>query len=258
MASHRYLDEKKNINICFFQNIFLIKKNNTSNVSFKEFFKIYLKRFYFILFLNNFDYFIVQSESSKNLLKKLLIKKKINKKIEILTLFEFNEVLPINHKKAYDFIYPAEFLPHKNHINLIKAFIRLSSSGIYPSLVLTISKKNIPKILDNKIDENKLKIFFFENLERSDFLSIFSQSRALIYPSFHESLGIPLLEAESMSIPIIASELDFVRDLINPNETFNPNSDISIERAIKRFLKINNEKFNYLNSHKFIERVISY
>jgi hypothetical protein len=34
----------------------------------------------------------------------------------------------------------------------------------------------------------------------------------------------------------LASELDFVRDVIEPVETFDPDSPTSIARAVKRFL----------------------
>ncbi len=73
------------------------------------------------------------------------------------------------------------------------------------------------------------------------------------YPSIKESLGLPLLEAQSMSIPIIASELDFVRDIVKPVETFNPHSSLSIQRAIKRYLNIKERKLITFNTDKFIE-----
>ncbi len=59
---------------------------------------------------------------------------------------------------------------------------------------------------------------------------------ALIFPSKTESLGLPLIEAASAGLPIIASELDFVRDVCVPNETFDPYSSTSISRAVKRLL----------------------
>ena len=41
-----------------------------------------------------------------------------------------------------------------------------------------------------------------------------------------------------MEDAIIAPELDYVRDLVNPAETFDPNSGLSISRAVKRFLSL--------------------
>ena len=79
-------------------------------------------------------------------------------------------------------------------------------------------------------------------LERKELLNLYSKSTALIYPSFFESYGLPLVEANHYKLPTIASELDYVRDILDPVETFDPHSAKSICRSVKRFLKVNGEK----------------
>jgi glycosyltransferase involved in cell wall biosynthesis len=64
----------------------------------------------------------------------------------------------------------------------------------------------------------------------------YREAGALIYPSTMESLGLPLLEARAAGLPVIASERDYVRDLVVPEQTFDPESPLSIARAVKRFL----------------------
>ena len=80
------------------------------------------------------------------------------------------------------------------------------------------------------------------NLGRKELLNLYSKSTALIYPSFFESYGLPLVEANHYKLPTIASELDYVRDILDPVETFDPHSAKSICRSVKRFLKVNGEK----------------
>jgi glycosyltransferase involved in cell wall biosynthesis len=63
-------------------------------------------------------------------------------------------------------------------------------------------------------------------------------SQAMIFPSLCESFGLPLLEARENGIPVIASERDYVREILNPVETFDPESPLSIARAVKRFLGV--------------------
>jgi glycosyltransferase involved in cell wall biosynthesis len=58
----------------------------------------------------------------------------------------------------------------------------------------------------------------------------------MIFPSILESFGLPLVEASLMGLPIISSELDYVRDVCVPVQTFDPHSPVSIARAVKRFL----------------------
>ena len=58
-------------------------------------------------------------------------------------------------------------------------------------------------------------------------------------------------------IYIVASEKDFVRDLVDPKETFDPNSSISITRAIKRYLKITDNKIKVKNPREFINTILN-
>ncbi|RYH16174.1 MAG: glycosyltransferase family 1 protein, partial [Alcaligenaceae bacterium] len=62
------------------------------------------------------------------------------------------------------------------------------------------------------------------------------RSSALIFPSVAETFGLPMLEARAGQLPIIASERDFVRDVCNPQQTFDPASPHSIARAVLRFM----------------------
>ena len=71
----------------------------------------------------------------------------------------------------------------------------------------------------------------------ADIPALYKSSSALIFPSKVESFGLPLIEATQMGLPVLASELDYVRDVIEPVETFNPESPVSIARAVRRFLK---------------------
>ena len=52
------------------------------------------------------------------------------------------------------------------------------------------------------------------------------------------NLWNPLIEAKYLNLPVLAGELDYIRDLIDPIQTFDPNSSISIYRAVKRFLNV--------------------
>ena len=95
------------------------------------------------------------------------------------------------------------------------------------------------------------------NIERKNLLKLYKQSAALIFPSFIESYGLPLVEARYYKLPVIASELDYVRDILDPVETFDPRSAKSISRSVKRFLKITDKKTEIVSPIDFINNVIN-
>jgi glycosyltransferase involved in cell wall biosynthesis len=73
-------------------------------------------------------------------------------------------------------------------------------------------------------------------LQSREIYRLYGSSSALIYPSYSESLGLPLIEAAQRGMPILAPELDYVRDVVCPVQTFDPRSPVSIARAVTRFM----------------------
>ncbi len=87
-------------------------------------------------------------------------------------------------------------------------------------------------------------------------LRLYLRAGALIYPSFSESLGLPLLEAQAAGLPVLASERDYVRDLLEPDETFDPASPLSIARAVKRHPGRPEAPLKMLNASQFRDVIL--
>jgi len=83
-----------------------------------------------------------------------------------------------------------------------------------------------------------LKITNERYLSHSEILKLYKRVDALIYPSTFESFGLPLIEARQAGLRVLASEMDYVRDVLDPEQTFDPQSPVSITRAVKRFLGV--------------------
>lgn len=142
----------------------------------------------------------------------------------------------------FDFIYVASGEPHKNHRQLIDAWVLLGQQGSFPSLCLTLDPRRHADLLDHlrqAQERHGLRITNLGNVAATDMARCYQRSRALIYPSTLESFGLPLIEAMQLGLPIIASERDYVRDVVTPNESFDPSSPLSIARAVSRFMRQN-------------------
>jgi glycosyltransferase involved in cell wall biosynthesis len=130
---------------------------------------------------------------------------------------------------------------HKNLDKLILAWVVLAQQGLYPKLFLTFHSAAYPKLsmmLDTHVEKYGLLIDNLGEIDASYINTIYQNGATLIFPSLTESLGLPLIEARDSGVDVIASELDYVRDVIEPVQTFDPNSSISIARAVKRYLGI--------------------
>jgi hypothetical protein len=247
--------------IVFFQNRILLGIDSILKFPIKTRIRLFFERWIAKTYAYKVDEYIVQTKSMAFNLRNWLNK---NNKAKI-NLFPFFNFLPFNKGdeldkvKLYDFIYVSGDESHKNHINLLKAWELLSEKNIYPLLALTVPKEN--QGLNGRIadinNRKNLKIVNLGSLQHNNILRAYKSSQALIFPSYSESFGLPLIEAGSLDMPIIASEMDFVRDVCNPKETFDPHSPLSICNAVLRFMNEEDE-LNKIHSCKdFNELLIS-
>lgn len=151
--------------------------------------------------------------------------------------------MPLKHNRAapvWDFVYVADGEAHKNHRTLLAAWQLLACDGLHPSLALTLSTRDVAlkQELAALTDKAGLRIEDLGQMPHENVLSLYATARAMIFPSTSESFGLPLIEATNAGLPILASELDYVRDVCSPVQTFDPTSPVSIARAVKRFLAV--------------------
>jgi hypothetical protein len=121
----------------------------------------------------------------------------------------------------------------------LEAWVLLARAGIKPLLRLTLNPVHHAELTAWIEDSSRsfgLRIENAGEVAPQQLSRLYDEAGALIYPSFTESLGLPLLEARAHGLPIIASERDFVRDIVTPQQTFDPESALSIARAVRRFL----------------------
>lgn len=142
--------------------------------------------------------------------------------------------------RRWDFAYVADGVAHKNHRRLVEAWRLLAEEGLHPSLVLTLGPRDalLAQELLDVAAQHGLKVENQGELSRDGVAALYAQAGALVFPSFGESFGLPLIEAARAGLPIVASELDYVRDVCAPAQTFDPASATSIARAVRRQLAV--------------------
>ncbi len=159
--------------------------------------------------------------------------------------------------KQFDFLYVASCEPHKNHGTLLAAWQLLHSEGTAPSLGLTLPKR-IPSDLRfqlSALEKAGAPITCLGPRPPDQMVDLYRKARALIYPSLFESFGLPLLEARDAGLPIVAAERDYVRDIVVPQETFDPVSAVSIARAVRRFCGREEDLTKVTDAKEFLVRI---
>ncbi len=231
----------------FHQNALLISE--TRNLSLKS----KINQLWFKIFKKNANQFIVQNQFMRKLLSQQGC---VNTSVIVAPFFNFTtDDVTLSMKSG--FIYVSSFEPHKNHYNLIKAWEYLVYHGVKEKLTLVVSGKGREE-LEKLISQSHVEKFIDVYCDQTyaDVLMQYKKHTALIYPSLIESFGLPLLEAKQAGIAVLASELDYVRDVIVPDQSFDPNSYRSIARAVMRFLNVKESKNKVLTSEEFVNSLL--
>ena len=121
-----------------------------------------------------------------------------------------------NKQNRLRFFYPATSFFYKNHITLLKAINYISEHGIKNYEVFLTIKKDENKYTEklyNYVDKNKLNVIFNGKISREEVFERYSNS-VLLFPSYVESFGLPLLEARMSNTYIIASDCPFSREIL--------------------------------------------
>lgn len=178
--------------------------------------------------------------------------------IRVLPFSQSIAQMSCDEEAQWDFLYVADGEAHKNHRRLVEAWVILANEGFKPSLALTLSSRDALLLawVQQQIEMHGLKISNLGQMPHDELISIYGQSKALIFPSLSESFGLPLIEARQTGLPIVASELDFVRDVCEPVQSFDPNSATSIARAVRRFIGKADLPLNPVGAAEFLSALM--
>ena len=193
--------------------------------------------------IKNADYIIVQTKW----MKKIFIEEfEVNSemvevkppKIDI----KVEETFQMNKENLSTFFYPASGVVFKNHKVIIDACLMLKEEGITDYTVIFTLKgdeNNHIKYMYDTVKQNKLPVEFIGSLTREEVFILYSKS-ILIFPSYIETVGLPLLEAKMHETPIIVSDCEYAHDILDCYdlaEYFNPFDSSSLKKYLLTKLK---------------------
>ncbi len=237
--------------------------------------RIFFEKLWFWTFYNNIDEIWVQTNHIKKKISRVIFEKSLKKKkirivpfvstnVQKNLIYKGSKLFKLSNCKNKVFFYPSDLSAHKNHINLIKAFKIFRSKNKNSILYLTLSNTEFQTLqkLINYEQNNFSGIINLGRISHKKVLGMFKKS-ILLFPSYDETFGLPLIEASSIGTPIVASNKDFVKEICLNAYLFNPRSPKSIslnmEKCIQNLKKTKclYEKKNINNGKSFINLLIT-
>ncbi|EFI3505179.1 glycosyltransferase family 4 protein [Escherichia coli] len=118
---------------------------------------------------------------------------------------------------AKTLLYPATPLTYKNHLVILKALVILKKKYFIDDLKFQVTfEKNRYKNFDKFVQLNNLSknVDYLGVLSYSNLQKKYMAASLIVFPSYIESYGLPLIEAASLGKKIISSDLPYARDVL--------------------------------------------
>ena len=132
-------------------------------------------------------------------------------------------------------LFPGKPWRHKNHVRLMHAVALCHRQGVPVHVVLTGLHAGLPSSVSRVIHRHGLEGFVHPlgQIDERALAGLYRAARGLIYPSLFEGFGIPIVEAESFSLPVACSNIPVLREVAAPGTRFfNPESVEEIASAL--------------------------
>ena len=126
-------------------------------------------------------------------------------------------VMPSMKTKEYHpraLFYPANGGLYKNHITLIKALVPLWKKYGGPELRLTGEMSGLPLDCQKILNNREYPIKFLGRLSKEQMNEQYV-STILVFPSYIETVGLPLIEAKDIGSKIIVSDCEYAHEAID-------------------------------------------
>ncbi|OEF81412.1 glycosyltransferase [Vibrio breoganii] len=195
----------------------LLKKDEIKFYLYKHFYPFFIFRF-----IRHDTVFIVQTNWMKHAL--VTMKPNLEGKVEVIkpkVELGFGKKIrpPGRPNKNKIIFYPATNFKYKNHLEIVLALDLLISSGrIDDNVVCYFTIDNNPDCIINKTIANLKLCRNFKMLGTISYESVleyYNSCDLVVFPSYLETLGLPLLEAACHGKPIIAANEPFASEVLD-------------------------------------------
>ncbi len=130
--------------------------------------------------------------------------------------------------------------PRKNHINMLVGFKIFKTQTLSPLKFVIIGKKGwFFEDIFEKVKELELEndVIFLGYIPNKEISSLISHAKAFMFMSYYEGFGIPPIEALSLNIPTVVSDIPIFREIYKDKATYtDPFSPDKIALAIQEIL----------------------
>ncbi len=215
----------------YMHNVSLLKI--PKDYSFKSKVLSYLKRCVLLHYSKNTTDWIVQTSNTANLVKDVF--HNANQKVLEYPFYYIPTALSEKvDSERNDYVFIGDYTNAKGHEYLVEAWTILHRMGINLTLHLTVSDPVFCRWIEAAQAEG-VKIVNHGLIPFDRVIQLYKLSKATVYPSLNESLGLGVIEAMAAGCDVIGSDLPYLHCLCEPSATFAPSNPQAIVEAVLKY-----------------------
>lgn len=152
---------------------------------------------------------------------------------------QINEILKkYQIKHPYFLNVSSVFFDRKNVMGVLRSFKLLQEAGYTCELIMNGKIGPSYKQMQDYIHTHKLKVKCLNSLSVEELALLLSGAKALVFPSFDEGFGLPIIEAMAVGCPVITSNISAMPEVAGgAAHLVDPNHSEDIFEAMKRILE---------------------
>lgn len=180
------------------------------------------------------------------------------------TKFDENEnntdVLERNNLRENYILFVGTLQPRKNLIRLLEAYNKLNNKEL--KLVVVGKKGWLYDEIFQKVKEYTIenKVIFLDFVKREDLGVLYKNAKFLVLPSLYEGFGIPVVEAMSLSLPVVVSNISSLPEIVGEAGILvDPYEIDSIVQGMEKALNLDqNERNRIIEKGKEQSKIFSW
>ncbi len=133
-----------------------------------------------------------------------------------------------------DYVYVGEHTKAKGHEDLLEAWRILNNRGVKARLHLTVTDPVFCQEIE-RAQADGVNVVNHRHIPSAEVAELYARSKATVYPSLNESLGLGIVEAAEAGCDVIGVNLPYMLSVCRPSELFNRSNPESIADAVMRY-----------------------
>ena len=150
--------------------------------------------------------------------------------------------LNFDSQKDFDLVFVGRFSEPKGALELIEAMKSITYTSVSLAIVGSVDINQTPEAISRTLENHN--VTFFGQIPNTEVEGILSRGKVLVLPSHFENFPMVILEAFSLGIPVIASDVGEVQMLVLQNKTgrkISPKNESQLADAIEYMLDANTD-----------------